>query len=280
MPHSISLAGILAVNFAILWACAAALWLVSLRLRNASIIDIFWAVFCAAPALVTYAITDGSSPRAAVLTGLVMIWAARLSGYLAIRNIGHGEDYRYVAMRASREPHGDFAIWSLIRVFLLQASIAWFISLPVQAGQIGADRPLGPLALVGGMIFVIGIVFEAVGDAQLRAFKSDPANKGKLLTRGLWAWTRHPNYFGDACVWAGLGLIALEGPFGWIGAASPFVMAHFLVNISGKALLERSMSKRYPEYAAYRARTSGFLPRPPAQTVAAQAEPTVSNRED
>ncbi|MBI1392255.1 MAG: DUF1295 domain-containing protein [Alphaproteobacteria bacterium] len=254
---------ILILNFACLWAAAIALWAVSVRLRNASIVDIFWAIFCAAPAFVTLAAVDGAHPRDIVLTGLAGLWALRLSSYLARRNIGHGEDYRYVAMRRSREARGDFARWSLSRVFLLQATIAWFVSLPVQVGQFGPDRPLGLVAFIGIAVFLLGLAFEAVGDAQLRAFKRDPGNKGKLMTSGLWSWTRHPNYFGDACVWFGLGLIALEGPAGWIGAASPFVMAHFLVNVSGKALLERAMTKKYPAYEEYRRRTSGFFPLPP-----------------
>ncbi|MEO1014387.1 MAG: DUF1295 domain-containing protein [Pseudomonadota bacterium] len=284
-----------------LYLAAILLWLVSLRIKNASIIDIFWAVFCALPGVLVFFQIDGSSPRAGLLAGLCALWAARLSGYLALRNIGHGEDYRYVAMRKSREPHGDFAQWSLTRVFLLQATIAWVISLPVQFGQFGPNKPLGLVAVIGVVIFAVGLAFEAIGDAQLRAFKSDPANKGKLMTTGLWAWTRHPNYFGDACVWFGLAVIALEGPIGWLGIASPFVMAHFLKNVSGKALLERTMSRKYPAYSAYIARTSGFFPLPPRgapldqsagateeeapsveespQIIDVQAEPIVSNND-
>ncbi len=281
-----------------LYAATILLWLVSLRLKNASIIDIFWAIFCALPGVLLYFQIDGSGPRAGLLAGLCALWAARLSGYLAVRNLGHGEDYRYVAMRKSREPSGDFAQWSLANVFILQATLAWVISLPVQLGQFGADKPLGPLAFVGVAIFAVGLAFEAIGDAQLRSFKSEPANKGRLMTTGLWAWTRHPNYFGDACVWFGLAIIALEGPIGWLGFASPFVMAHFLRNVSGKALLERSMARKYPEYAVYVARTSGFFPMPPRgapigrvaaaenvesqppaepEVIDVQAEPIVSN---
>ncbi|MEM1396132.1 MAG: DUF1295 domain-containing protein [Pseudomonadota bacterium] len=261
----------LVTTFAVLWIASGILWTVSIKLKNASIIDIFWAIFCALPAVVIFLLPGGSSPRSAVLTVLTCLWAARLSGYLAMRNVGHGEDYRYVAMRKSREAAGDFNSWSLSRVFLLQATVAWFVSLPTQTGQFGPDKPLGPIALIGIAIFLTGLAFEALGDAQLRKFKSDPANKGRLMTKGLWAWTRHPNYFGDACVWFGLTLIALEGPYGWIGVLSPFVMAHFLMNISGKALLEKAMVKKYPEYHEYKNTTSGFFPRPPKTTATEQS---------
>ncbi len=255
---------IIFANLLLLWILVTILWAVSTRVKDASIIDIFWGPFCATPAVATFIFfLDDRSPRAWLLTGLAVLWAARLGIYLAQRNLGHGEDFRYVAMRKKQGSDAAFARWSLPRIFLLQATVAWFVSLPVQVGQFAGSPTLGVLSYIGAAIFAIGILFETIGDAQLKAFKSKPENKGKLMTTGLWALTRHPNYFGDACLWFGLALIALEAPFGWIGVLSPFVMAFFLVNISGKALLERSMMKKYPEYEAYRARTSGFLPLPP-----------------
>lgn len=246
-----------------LWALLAILWAVSVRIKDASIIDIFWGPACAFGGLATWLRVDGASPRDLVLTLLVGVWAVRLAFHLARRNLGHGEDYRYQAMRKKQGADAAFAQWSLIHVFGLQGLIAWFVSLPVQLGQIGGQPHIGPLAILGMLVFAIGLAFETIGDAQLRAFKSDPQNKGKLMTRGLWAWTRHPNYFGDAAVWAGLTLIALESPLGWVTILSPVIMAYFLVNVSGKALLERGMEKRYAEYAAYKAATSGFFPMPP-----------------
>jgi steroid 5-alpha reductase family enzyme len=249
-------------NLGLLWAAMAALWVVSVRIKDASIIDIFWGPACALGAAATLLRTDGASPRDIVLTSLVWLWAARLSVHLARRNLGHGEDYRYARMREARGSDAAFARWSLIWVFGLQGLIAWFVSLPVQVGQIGGDGALGILALIGIAIFAIGLGFEAIGDDQLRRFKADPRNEGRLMTKGLWSLTRHPNYFGDAVVWTGLTFVALEAPFGWLSILSPFVMAHFLVNISGKALLERQMEKRYREYAAYKQSTSGFVPLP------------------
>ncbi|NWG91112.1 MAG: DUF1295 domain-containing protein [Parvularculaceae bacterium] len=253
---------VIAGNLALLWAAMVVLWIVSIRMKDASIIDIFWGPACALGAAATLLRTNGASPRDAVLTFLVCLWAARLSIHLARRNLGHGEYYRYARMRQSRGSDTAFARWSLIWVFGLQGLIAWFISLPVQVGQIGGEGALGPLALLGIAVFAVGLAFETVGDAQLRRFKADPRNKGRLMTRGLWSLTRHPNYFGDAMVWTGLTLVALEGSFGFLSILSPFVMTHFLVNISGKALLERGMEKKYPEYAAYKQSTSGFFPLP------------------
>ncbi len=250
-------------NLVILAAAMTALWAVSVRIKDASIVDIAWGPACAAPALMTYFRIDGAEPRAAVLTGLVALWAARLGTHLARRNLGHGEDFRYVKMRERQGSDEAFARWSLVYVFGLQCAIAWFVSLPTQIGQIGGDGGLGPLAFLGILIFAIGLGFETIGDWQLAQFKKDPANKGKLMTSGLWSLTRHPNYFGDAAVWTGLTLIALEAPWGWTTIVSPVLMTHFLYNVSGKALLERSMEKKYPEYAEYKARVSGFLPLPP-----------------
>ena len=249
-------------NLAILLALLTALWFVSVQIKNASIIDIFWGPACALPALLTFFRTDGADPRALVLTALVFLWAARLALYLAQRNLGHGEDIRYQHMRARQGSDEAFARWSLHRVFYLQGVIAWFVSLPVQVGQFGGDG-FGAVAMIGALVFAVGLGFEAVGDRQLKRFKADPANKGKLMTGGLWAFTRHPNYFGDAAVWTGLTLIALEAPYGWLTVLSPAVMAFFLVKVSGKAMTERMMEKKYPEYADYKRRVSGFIPMPP-----------------
>ncbi|MCI5046598.1 MAG: DUF1295 domain-containing protein [Aquisalinus sp.] len=251
-------------NFIIMLIIFVVVWGISVMIRNASIVDILWGPGCAGPAVLTYFLADGAEPRALVLTVLTALWGGRLGLYLARRNLGHGEDFRYVAMRESVERKGgNFVIWSLYRVFLLQLCIAFFVSLPTQVGQIGGTVSLGLLAVAGVVIFGIGLFFEAIGDWQLRQFKADPANKGKLMTKGLWSWTRHPNYFGDAAVWTGLTMIALEAPWGWTTILSPALMIFFLYAVSGKALLEKSMVKKYPEYADYKRRTSGFFPLPP-----------------
>ena len=250
-------------NLGLLALCFIALWALSLRVKDASIIDIFWGPACALCAVFTVIRTGDLAPRPLLLTVLVSVWGARLAVHLGRRNLGHGEDYRYQTMRQRRGPYRDFALWSLVWVYGLQCLIAWFVSLPVQIGQLGGPQELGALAIIGLMIFAVGLLFEAVGDEQLRRFKRNPNNAGRLMTAGLWSWTRHPNYFGDALVWAGLAVIALESPIGWAAVLSPIVMTYFLVVVSGKALLERRLEKKYPDYAAYRARTSGFFPTPP-----------------
>lgn len=253
---------LLFTNLLIVLALLTLLWIVSVRIKDASIIDIAWGPACAMPGILTYVRTDGADPRALVLTVLVSLWAARLALYLAQRNLGHGEDIRYQKMRAKQRNDAAFARWSLPFVFWMQGVIAWVISLPVQLGQFGADG-FGALAWIGVLIFAVGLGFEGIGDWQLKQFKADPANKGELMTRGLWSWTRHPNYFGDAAVWTGLAIIALESPYGLWTLISPLVMTFFLVKISGKALTERMMEKKYPEYAEYKRRVSGFIPLPP-----------------
>jgi steroid 5-alpha reductase family enzyme len=249
-------------NLFILLTLMTLLWMLSVQIRDASIIDIFWGPACALPAVLTLMRQETPSLRAYIMTGLVSLWALRLAFYLARRNLGQGEDYRYQRMREKKGRDDAFARWSLIHVFWMQSLIAWFVSLPVQLGQFGPDD-FGVLAWIGAAIFVIGLLFETIGDWQLMAFKSDPANKGKLMTGGLWSFTRHPNYFGDAAVWTGLTLIALESPYGLWTILSPVVMGYFLVKISGKAMTERHMEKKYPEYAAYRNHVSGFFPMPP-----------------
>lgn len=254
---------LLAGNLALLLAALGALWAVSVRIKDASIIDIAWGPACAFGPLLTLWRADGASPRDLFLAALVSMWAARLAFHLAQRNLGHGEDFRYRKMREKQGSDAAFARWSLVRVYGLQGLIAWFVSWPAQLGQLGPDKPLGALAALGVMVFAIGLAFEAIGDWQLKRFKADAANKGRLMTTGLWAWTRHPNYFGDAAVWTGLTLIALESPYGWATVLSPAVMAFFLVNVSGKAMLERAMEKKYPDYSGYKQSTSGFFPLPP-----------------
>lgn len=249
-------------NLGVLLGLLTLLWVVSIRIKDASIIDIAWGPACATPALLTYFRIDGANPRALVLTLLVCLWAARLALYLGGRNLGHGEDIRYRKMRERQGSDKAMARWSLMNVYWLQGVIAWFVSLPVQLGQLGGGG-FGVIAMIGVAVFAVGLSFEAIGDWQLKSFKSDPANKGKLMTKGLWAWTRHPNYFGDAAVWTGLTFIALESPHGFWTILSPAVMAYFLVKISGKAMTERLMEKKYPDYADYKRRVSGFIPLPP-----------------
>jgi steroid 5-alpha reductase family enzyme len=236
-------------------------WVVSVVIRNASIVDIVWGLGFVVVAWVARIVGDGNDARQWLLTLLTTLWGLRLAGYLAWRNTGHGEDYRYRNMR--KRWGSRFPLISLVTVFGLQGTLMWIVSLGVQLGQADDSPDLGVIALVGVIVYVIGLVFETVGDAQLTRFKADPNSAGKVMDKGLWRYTRHPNYFGDACVWWGLSLIAAEtggGAWGLIGAA---VMTYFLRRVSGVTLLERSLKKRREGYLEYIERTSAFFPRPP-----------------
>lgn len=236
-------------------------WLLSLVLKNASIVDIVWGLGFAVTSCVLATTIEGDSTRQVLLAVMVSVWGLRLAGYLAKRNIGHGEDWRYRAMR--KKQGARFGVVSLVTVFGLQGVLMWLVSLPVMFGNADSSPGVGPLAVMGILAWVTGLLFEAVGDLQLSRFKADPANAGKVMDKGLWSLTRHPNYFGDALLWWGIGIVGAETGSGVIGLIGPVVMTFFLLRVSGVPMLERSLSKRREGYAEYVARTSGFIPRPP-----------------
>lgn len=251
-----------AVSAAVVFVALVIVWRIGARMRDMSIIDIFWGPGFVLVALVTFALGDAPTGRRLLLLVLTGIWGLRLGTYLAWRNLGHGEDARYQAMRA--HVGDNFHTWAFTHVFLMQGSILTIVSLPVQiGGNLTSDTVSSPLAIVGIAVWLVGITFEGVGDAQLARFKADPANAGQVMDRGLWRYTRHPNYFGDSCVWWGIWLTTLVHPVALLGAIGPTVMTYFLLNVSGKALLERRMRKSRPGYEDYVARTSGFFPLPP-----------------
>ena len=239
-----------------------ALWLLSLALRDASIVDIWWGPGFASIAVASCWLgAGGDAERRALSTGIVALWGLRLGGYLAWRNWGRGEDPRYQAMR--RHWGARFPLASLATVFGLQGALMWFVSLPVQAVHVSSGGSLGALDAAGAALAALGLFFEAVGDAQLARFRTDPANRSRVMDRGLWRYTRHPNYFGDCCVWWGLYAMAAATPIGVWTLASPLLMTFLLLRVSGVALLERSIGKRRPAYADYQRRTSAFIPLPP-----------------
>jgi steroid 5-alpha reductase family enzyme len=215
-------------------------------------------------AAVALATGAGTDPRRFLVVTLVAMWGFRLGGYLFWRHAEQpGEDFRYAAMR--RRYGADFTRVSLVVVFLLQAVLMWIVSWPVQwAVTTPSAEELGVLDAVGFALWAIGITCEAVGDLQLAQFKAEPANAGKVLDRGLWRYSRHPNYFGDACVWWGFYAFACATPNGWWTFVGPAVMTVLLRRVSGVPLLERSLAARRPDYAAYVARTSPFVPWPPS----------------
>ncbi len=257
------------MEFGVVGACVAAVlvlvvsvWVLSVRLRDASIVDIIWGFGFVVIAWVARATANGVSARQWLLVACTTVWGLRLSAYLFWRNHGKGEDFRY---RAMRKKHGDkFAMISLRTVYLTQGLLMLIVSLPVQLGQM-ADRPmhLGPLAWIGVALWGVGLAFETVGDAQLARFKAQPESAGQVMDRGLWSWTRHPNYFGDFCVWWGLYLIAAETRLGLASFVGPLAMSVLLIRVSGVPMLEKTIGRRRPGYAEYVERTSGFFPRPP-----------------
>lgn len=236
-------------------------WLVSVAKKNASIVDIVWGLGFVLVAWAVRLRIEGDTSRQNLLVAMTSIWGLRLSGYLLWRNHGKGEDFRY---RAMRKQWGARFTWvSLFTVFLLQGTIMFVVSLGVQLGQGTSASSATWLVVAGVIVWCIGLFFEVVGDAQLARFKADPTTAGTTMNRGLWKYTRHPNYFGDACVWWGIALVAAEtsvGRYGLIGAA---VMSLFLRRVSGVTLLEKSLVKRRAGYEEYVATTSAFIPRRP-----------------
>lgn len=255
---------ILITNFVLLMACMMVLWLISIPLRDVSFIDSFWAAGFVIVAAASYLMTGGGTDRRQLLLLITAIWGTRLATYLFLRWRREGPDGRYVALL--KKAPGNVHLTSLKKVFLTQGPMLWVVSLPVQLGQIEAEPlGLGVLAWCGAILAAIGIFFETVGDHQLAAFRSDQANAGKVMDRGLWRYTRHPNYFGDTCVWWGLYLIAAETSLGVWSIFGPVLITWTLIRWSGVALLERRLKRSRPEYLQYLERTSSFFPWPPAR---------------
>ena len=239
-------------------------WLVSLIVKNASIVDIVWGLGFVCVAWAVRLRVEGLEARQNLLVLMTTIWGVRLATHLFIRNHAKGEDYRYVRMRKHWGPR--FSLISLGTVFLTQGVLMFLVSLPVQLGQTELTPKLGVLAWIGVALWLVGLFFETVGDAQLARFKKDPANAGVVMDKGLWRYTRHPNYFGDACVWWGIALVAAETTAGRWGLIGAVVMTVLLRRVSGVTLLEKSLVKRRKGYVEYVARTSPFVPRPPKKT--------------
>jgi steroid 5-alpha reductase family enzyme len=239
-----------------------ALWALSVAARDASIVDVFWGLGFVLIAAVSNS-RSAYAPRRALVGLLVAIWGVRLATHLVLRNRGHAEDPRYGAMR--KRWGRRFPIVSLVTVFVLQGVLMLVVSLPVQAAMRSpTPARITWLDVLGTVCWCIGFAFEAVGDLQLTRFRSVKRNARKVMDRGLWRYTRHPNYFGDCVQWWGLLLIALATG-AWWSIVGPFVMTVLLLRVSGVSLLERRMRKTRPAYEDYKARTSAFLPRPPRE---------------
>ncbi|KQU67119.1 MULTISPECIES: DUF1295 domain-containing protein [unclassified Rhizobacter] len=231
-------------------------WAGSVLLRDASLVDRFWSALIGAAVLAYAVLLPATGARAGWMGALLLVWALRLAVYISWRNWGHGEDRRYQAIRARNQP--NFAFKSLYLVFALQAAIAWVVAMPFLAGFAG-HAPFGMVDTIGVALAAFGIGFEAVADAQMARFKADPATRGQVMDRGLWRLSRHPNYFGEACAWWGLWLMAVPAGGAW-SIVSPLVMTTLLLKVSGVALLEQDIGERRPAYRDYILRTSAFVP--------------------
>lgn len=244
---------------ALLWITLLAFgaWLLSLRKNDVSIVDSFWPLLILTGTATYALLAQQPGPRTLVVLALVGLWAVRLAAHITWRHWGEPEDRRYQAIRARNQPYFEYK--SLVLVFALQAVLAWVVSSLVLSAVLN-PRPWSWLDSLGVIVIVAGALFEAVADWQLARFKSDPAHKGKVMDQGLWRYSRHPNYFGEFCVWWGFYLVALSAQGWWWAIASPVLMTVLLLKVSGVALQEKDIAERRPGYRDYIARTNAFFP--------------------
>jgi steroid 5-alpha reductase family enzyme len=248
---------------------------VCIRIKDVTVVDSFWALGMVLLALVAFLQSPGIMPRRLLLLGLTAVWGFRLAGYLLWRWRTRGPDRRYVSLlgRAMSKQGWSFGQAAVRLVFLIQAPLQFVVCLPAQLGEASAAQtPLGPLAIAGAALALFGVAFETVGDLQLTRFRSDPANAGRVLNSGLWRYTRHPNYFGDACVWWGIYLVAAETPLGIWALPGPVLLTWTLMKWSGAPTLEHRLKRTRPDYVAYIETTSGFVPWPPRRAAARPAD--------
>jgi len=239
---------------------------VALRVGRHSVVDTAWGLGIVLAALVSLLASAGygQPARRYLLLAASLLWGLRLAGYVTWRNHGQGEDPRYRDLLSRAK--GNPSAYALRTVYLLQAAILWLACLPIQAGML-ERAAAGPVTVIGAVVWAVGFVFESVGDWQLARFKADPAHRGLIMDRGLWRYTRHPNYFGDCCMWWGLFLISLGS---WVELAfvfAPLLMTFILTRGTGQRMTDRRMTAARPQYADYVARTSGFFPLPPRRVV-------------
>lgn len=247
------------VSIAVIAAIQAVAFVIGRRIGRYNVVDVAWGIGFIAVAVVAAALGNGDAPRRWLVLALVAIWGTRLSWHIHRKSAGNGEDPRYADMLRGA------TLGQVVRkVFVLQGFAIWFIALPLQLSAVSGPtpRPLLAVTVAGVLLWTVGVTFEAVGDRQLQVFKADPAHRGKVMDRGLWAWTRHPNYFGDACLWWGLWLTTITGWWALLTVLSPLLMTYFLVYVSGARLAEKYMAGR-PGFDEYQRRTSFFIPRPP-----------------
>lgn len=270
MPPLTEIITILGINFIVALGSFVILWRVGCAIRDVSFVDAWWALGLALMSVTTFFQADGSSERMLLIVGLTCLWGLRLGLYILWRWRSHGPDRRYVKMmaRAEETKGWSFSKASWRMVFMTQAPILWTVSLPVQLGQMSSSPvEVGPLGWAAAGLVIFGFAFESIADWQLVKFKADPANAGKVFDKGLWRYTRHPNYFGDLCVWFGLFGIAAETGLGLFSIVGPLLLVVLFLKYSGGPSYERRLTYHRPGYAEYIARTSPLIPWPPRKAV-------------
>lgn len=254
---------VMLLNVAIILGSVSILWLVSIPLRDVSIIDMVFALILLGVTYCSYQLGDGEVARKNIILALVTIWSVRITWHLVRRNWGHGEDARYSKLRSWVDNDRTFIWLSLRKVFLLQGVVLWLVSLPVQIALIfESPLQLGWIAYIGAIICGSGIVIETISDAQLTRFRADPSGAGTVLNTGLWRYSRHPNYFGELCVWWGLFVIACENPLAVFTIIGPIAYTYLIVNVTGQRTLDKKLLREKPDYAAYMLSTNGLIPGP------------------
>jgi len=266
MPPVSEIATILAINFTFCLVSFVILWRIGCAIKDVTFVDAWWALGLASMAVLTFIQADaGATDRKLLLLTLAVAWGLRLGLHILWRWRSHGPDRRYVKMLSRAEEKGwsyPKAAWRL--VFRLQAPILWVVSLPVQLGQLSSNpASIGAVGMTGAALAAFGILFESLADVQLTRFKANPANAGKVFDQGLWRYTRHPNYFGDLCVWFGLWLVAAETTLGIVAILGPLLLLVMFVKYSGGPSYEKRLTYQRPGYADYIARTSSLVPWPP-----------------
>ncbi len=229
------------------------LWLISLKKKDASIVDIFWGLGFV---VLVWFYFFNSPARNLFIAVMTTLWGLRLAVHIGTRNSGRPEDRRYTAMREGKK---NFALWSLFFVFFFQGVLLWVIAMPLYFAQ-SQGAELNGFMVFGNTMWAVGLFFESIGDYQLTSIKADPLNHGKVLNSGLWRYTRHPNYFGDSCLWFGFYFFAVGVSGAWWLVFSPVLMTTFLLKVSGVSLLEKDIGSRRPNYREYIAKTSSFIP--------------------
>ena len=255
---------LLLINAGVILGAVLLLWLISIVIRDASIIDMFFAVILMIVTAVSYLAGDGSPDRQLLVLILVALWGLRITTHLIKRNWGHGEDPRYTKLRSWVKDDRSFNLLSLRKVFLLQGVVLWFTSLPVQFSMSYSEpAALGWPAMIGTVLWTLGFLCEWIADIQLTRFRADESKRGTVLRSGLWKYSRHPNYFGELCVWWGLFLIACDNPLGIATIIGPLVYSYLVINVTGQRTLDKKLAREKPGYQEYMESTSGLIPWPP-----------------